>query len=166
MKSRKFEVLHPNDWKVLKVRQFEYKRGNCDTIGTIIYERPYRAGEYVKETNDVVDVTINKGLTNLFGKLEYKAHEIQCKDEVEDFLQFYCSNKYISELTVRCMPQVVITKDTADPETPIIGYDFNFRIYLDFVDKDSKLSPLLTLSSYEQQFQKIFDKVSAELKEL
>ena len=78
-------MLHPNDWKVLKVRQFEYKRGNCDTIGTIIYERPYRAGEYVKETNDVVDVTINKGLTNLFGKLEYKAYEIQCKDEVEDY---------------------------------------------------------------------------------
>ena len=159
-------MLHPNDWKVLKVRQFEYKRGNCNTIGTIIYERPYRAGEYEKETNDVVDATINKGLTNLFGKLECKAHEIQCRDEVYDYLQFYCSSKNYSELTVRCMPQVLITKETADPESPIIGYDFNFRIYLDFVDKESKISPLLTLSTYEIKFQKIFDKVSAELKEL
>lgn len=166
MKSRKFEVLHPNDWKVLKVRQFEYKRGNCNTIGTIIYERPYRAGEYEKETNDVVDVTINKGLTNLFGKLECKAHEIQCRDEINDYLQFYCSSKNYSELTVRCMPQVLITKETADPESPIIGYDFNFRIYLDFVDKESKISSLLTLSTYEIKYQKIFDKVSAELKEL
>lgn len=166
MKSSKFEVLHPNDWKVLKVRQFEYKRGNCDTTGTIIYERPYRACEYVKETNDVVDATINKGLASLFGELECKAHEIQFKNEVDDYLQFYRSNKYISELTIRCMPQVVITKDTADPMTPIIGCDFNFRLYLDFVDKDSKISPLLTFSSYEQKYQEIFEKVSAELKEL
>ena len=55
---------------------------------------------------------------------------------------------------------------TADPGTPLIGFDFRFKIYFDFVDRDSKLPYLLALSSYEQKYQEIFEKVAAELREL
>jgi hypothetical protein len=47
-----------------------------------------------------------------------------------------------------------------------MGFDFRFKIYFDFVDRDSKLPYLLALSSYEQKYQEIFEKVAAELREL
>ena len=157
--------MHPNHWKVLKVRQFEYKRGYVNTTGTILYERPYKQGEYVGDSNDVVDATIDKAIHNLFGDIVSYGYDIIWEKEIDDYIKQYCDGKQVAHLTIRCMPQVVLTPQTADPGKPIVGYDLNFKVYLDFVQEGARILDAFTLSSFDAKDQETFEKVTAVLKE-
>lgn len=42
MKTKKFQLIHPANWTVLKVLQFDLTVGLGQIMGTVIYERPYR----------------------------------------------------------------------------------------------------------------------------
>jgi hypothetical protein len=165
MESKRFNIMHPNDWKVLKVRQFNYKRGNIDTTGTILYDRPYKYGGYVGETNDVVDATIDKAIQNLFGEIVSYGYDIICEKEIDDYVRQYCEGKTFAHLTVRCMPQLELTPQTADTEEPIVGYDLNFKVYLDFVQEGAQILDVFTLSSFVENKQEPFDRATAVLKE-
>lgn len=166
MKSRKFELLHPNCWKVLKVRKFEYKRGNCDTTGTIVYERPFKDSEYTKETNDVVDETIKKGITSLFGEIDCYSHIIQWIGEEDDYKKHYCVGKQTAGLIIRCMPIVDIKPTEVDCEKEFEGFDFEFNIYLDYVEQGLLPPSILILSGYDPKDQQLFNQVSKIIKEL
>lgn len=70
-------------------------------------------------------------------------------------------------LTIRCMPQVMITFKTADPEEQIVGFDFEFKIYHDCPEEEELQIPsLFTISSYDPINQNDFEKASLVLKEL
>lgn len=134
--------------------------------GTILYERPYKYEDYNENSNDVVDETIKNGITSLFGKIDWRSHIIQWAGEEDDFKKQYCVGKHTVELTIRCMPIVDIKPAKVDCEKEYEGYDFDFKIYLDYVEKDLSLPSLLTIVDYNPNDQNTFVRVSQLLEEL
>lgn len=165
MESKRFQIMHPNDWKVLKVKRFDYKRGYVNATGTILYERPYKQGEYVGGTNDVVDAAIDKSIQNLFGDILSYGYDIIWEKEIDDYVKQYCDGKQAAHLTIRCMPQVELTPRTADTEKLLVGYDLYFNVYLDFVKEGTQILDVFTLSSFDAKEQETFDRATAVLKE-
>lgn len=166
MNSKTFNLLHPEDWKILKVIHFTYRRYSCMTNGTILYKRPYKYGDYNDSSNDVVDETITKGITSLFGKIDCNFHIIQWAGEEDDFKKLYCTGKHTVGLTIRCMPIVDIKPAKVDCEEKYEGFDFDFNIYLDYVEKDLSLPSSLIIINYNPNDQNTFVRVSQLLEEL
>ena len=86
--------------------------------------------------------------------------------ERDDYITFYSQSKRTASLTIRCMPQVLITPQTADLEEQIAGFDFDFKIYFDCLDERFQIPSFLTISSYDPKNQTVFEKSSLVLKEL
>ncbi len=166
MYCKTFNLLHSSDWKVLKVIQFTYRRYSCMTTGTILYERTYKYEDYNENSNDVVDETIKKGIASLFGTIDCNSYIIQWAGEEDDFKMQYCIGKHSIALTIRCMPIVDIKPANVDREKKYEGFDFDFNIYLDYVEKELSLPSLLTVVGYNPNDQKTFVRVSQLLKEL
>ncbi len=97
--------------------------------------------------------------------METYGFDIICEKEIDDYIKQYCEGKQVANLTIRCMSQVELTPQTADPEKPIVGYNLNFKVYLDFVQEGVQLLDTFTLSSFDAKVQESFEGVTSVLKE-